>query len=73
MLTVQRNELLFVLESLYTFDAELEQLEKDTDWFVSDSRERLEASKQILQDILGIQDYEHDEEVEHDSLELHFD
>ena len=72
----QNADLRFVLEALYTFEAELEQLERSEDWFVSDSRDRLESAKQILQDILGITDYDYDaedEDFEQGTSELYFD
>lgn len=63
-LTISKIEAVHVLNALDTFDAELEQLESSEDWFVSDSRDRLESARQILHSILGIEEptYEFDEE-----------
>ena len=72
----RQRDLEFVLEALYTFEAELDELEHAEEWFVSDSRDRLESAKEILKDILGITDYDYDEDsegIEQGTLELHFD
>jgi hypothetical protein len=68
-----RKELEFVLDALYTVEAEIEQLEISEDWFVSDSRDKLASAKQILQDQLGIEEYDYDEEPKQHTLELRFD
>jgi len=52
----------FLLDTLETLEAELEQLEYDEEWFVADSMDQLKASIQILHDILGIKDSEYDED-----------
>ena len=54
-----RADLLHVYNALQAFEAELDQLEASGDWFTSDSRDRLDSSKQLLASALGIEeDYE---------------
>jgi hypothetical protein len=46
-------ELEFMLNTVETLEAEVEQLEYDNDWYSSDSIDMLTASKQILCRLLG--------------------
>lgn len=59
---VKRTELRFLLDTLETIEAEIEQLTYDEVWYVSDVVDQMEASKQILHDLLGIRELSYDEE-----------
>lgn len=51
----------YLLDAIETIEAEVEQLMFDHDWFVSDTVEYLQGSKQILQDLLGIREESYEE------------
>ena len=75
-MSLTRADLLHVYEALQTFDAELDMLEASADWFVSDSRDRLDSSLQLLADELGIEESDDIGEANdliQRTLELHFD
>jgi len=73
---VPTKDLNFLLHTIQTVDAELEQLEITEDWYSSDSRDLLESAKEILRGILGIEEINYDEDGEEiypASAELYFD
>ena len=75
-MSLTRADLLHVYKALQTFDAELDMLEVSGDWFVSDSRDRLASSLQLLADELGIEESDDIGEANdliQRTLELHFD
>lgn len=74
-LTATRQDLHHVKEALESFQAELEILEHDNEWFVSDSRDRLASALEIIYNYLGIvnPNGELDYESEQRTLELRFE
>jgi len=58
---VSHHDLAFLLLALETFEAEVEQLVYDKEWYSSDSLDLLTSAKQLLHEILEIkikEDYE---------------
>lgn len=43
-----RQEVLFLLNTLESVEAELEQLEQQEDWFITQCGDQIESSKEIL-------------------------
>lgn len=60
--TVAITDLRFLLDTFETLEAELEQLQYDEVWFVSDCMDQLKSSIQILHDVLGIKEPDYDDE-----------
>lgn len=68
---VSTKDLMFLLETIDTVDAEVEQLEITEDWYSSDSRDLMLSAKEILRGYLGIKEpEEYEEEFEQATLEL---
>lgn len=70
-LLVRETELWFIYETLKTVECELDTLEKQSVWFVSDSRDRIDNSLEILAGYLGVNDDEPDEEAEQETFEFY--
>ena len=73
-LTLSRVDLCHIKLALETFQAELELLERDNLWYVSDSTDRLDSALEILYSVLGVdmsngEDYESEQRT----LELRFE
>ena len=76
MIPVPETEVRYIHDALKTFEAELNELERAREWFVSDSGDRLASAIQITSELLGVQDNEHDEEeseIEQESFEFYED
>lgn len=56
-----------LLHAIETLDAEVEQLEITEEWYSSDSRDLLEAAKEILHGHLGITEINYDDDDEFES------
>jgi hypothetical protein len=70
---IREHELWFIYETLKTVECELGALEKQQVWFVSDSRERLDTSLEIVGGLLGVQNDEPDYEIEQAAFEFYED
>lgn len=72
---VPTADLNFLLRTLNTLEAEIEQLEITEDWYSSDSRDLLDSATEIVRGHLGIEEinYDEDEEAKQTSIELHLE
>lgn len=72
---VPTADLNFLLRTLNTLEAEIEQLEITEDWYSSDSRDLLDSATEIIRGHLGIEEinYDEDEEVKQTSIELYLE
>lgn len=61
---VSYNKLRFLLDTIESTEAELEQLTYDEEWYVSEVVDQLQSSKEILHDLLGIKEVEDDYDEE---------
>ena len=71
---VTRIDLGHVLLAIETFEAEIEQLVYDKEWYSDDSLDLLASSKQLLHSILGIEEhYEEEGEDDYENCQSSFE
>jgi len=74
LLTLTKADVYHIKDALESFQAELEILENDKEWYVSDSKDRVDSALQILYTVLGIDPNKGTDENENQprNLELRF-
>jgi len=74
LFTLTKADVYHIKDALESFQAELEILENDKEWYVSDSKDRVDSALQILYTVLGIDPNKGTDENENQprNLELRF-